>query len=373
MLVFDGIAKAERHWRELEASGCCFVFQTYDWLVSWQHTVGEAAGIQPCIVWVGTEAGDGLMLLPLGIERVRGCRVLVWLGAPLADYRCPILAPEGADILNSFGQTLWPMILAQLPSIDYLHMTVQPASIGEQANPFLQLPHRTLPYGTHATALEGDWQSFYSAKRSSKSRNTERRKAKKLMALGQLSFKIATSPASCEPMLEALFAQKSMRFAAQGVADPLAMPGVQAFVRDLTRTKVGEGQIQLAALQLDDRIIAVHWGAVYRGRFYFLLPALDVGETARHSPGGLLINNLLEWAFSEGLTLFDFTIGDEPYKTHWCEQQEPLCETLIAINIRGRIAVAALRSDALIRHEIRSRPWLYDLAANLRRWLPKHH
>lgn len=309
------------------------------------------------------------MLLPLGIERVRGGRALVWLGAPLADYRGPILASKGADVVKTFSLTIWPMILEQLPQVDYLHLTSQPSCIGGQANPFLQLNHRELSYRAHNATLKGDWQSFYRVKRSAKSRNTERRKAKKLMAMGELSFKIATTPAMNETMLGALFDQKSTRLAAQGAADPLAIPGVQAFVRDLTKANVGEGPIQLAALLLDDRIIAVHWGAVHRERFYFLLPAIDIAETARHSPGGLLINHLIEWAFSQGLQLFDFTIGDEPYKAHWCEQIEPIYETLIPISARGQIVVAALKLDAFVRHQVRSRPWLYVLAADWRQWL----
>ncbi len=367
LLVFDDMDKAEKPWRALEADGRAYVFQTYDWLTCWQRNIGEAGGIEPCIIWAGTASGKGLMLLPFGIEHRRGCRVLVWLGAPLADYRAPVLAKGSDRFLRDFAQSIWPLTLKALPKVDYIHLTSQPTAIDGQANPLLELAHRALPYRAHATVLEGDWESFYRRKRSSKSRNTERRKAKKLGGLGKLSFQIAREPAMIERMLEALGAQKSLRLQEKGAADLFAIPGLRDFLQDLTLTQ--QNRVQLAALTLDDQIIAVHWGALYRGRFYFLLPALDTGDFASFSPGSLLINHLIEWAFAEGLDLFDFTIGDESYKASWCERHEPIYETVLAISPRGHVATRLLELDALIRQRIRSQPWLYATAAAIRQRL----
>ena len=370
-MVFDDFAEAEIPWRRLEAETHCHIFQTYDWLATWQRTVGDAAGVQPCLVWIGQGSGQGLMFMPLGIERRHGCRVLIWLGAPLADYRGPILAAGLDGLLADFAQSLWPTILKHLPKVDFVHLTSQPATIDQQSNPFCALAYRELPYRAHATRLQGTWEDYYRAKRSAKSRNTERRKEKKLRAEGDLSFKIAATPALTELMLENLFAQKSERLQSKGAADLFAVPGMVTFIRELTLGDSCRRHIHIAALQLDDRIIAVHWGAVYRDRFYFLLPALDVHELAHLSPGSLLINQLLEWSFAHDVKLFDFTIGDEPYKARWCEMHEPVFETLIPTSARGRAAVWLLRTDTYLRRLVRNQPWLYAVGSTIRRYRAK--
>lgn len=376
--VFDEIEAAEACWRAFEADAHATLFQTYDWLAAWQQSVGTAAGVQPCIAFVRDEAGEGLMLLPLGIEKKRGCRVLVWLGAPISDYRGPLIRKDEGALLERFAEEIWPAIQAKLPDVDYLHLTGQPSRIDGLANPFAALGCRELPYAAHATRLEGDWPSYQQAKRSAKSRSTERRKEKKLRALGELTFTIATSPEAARPMLDALIEQKTARLAEKGAFDLFAMPGMRDFIEGLTAKELDAGElndderadgeptdrptIQLSALTLDGRVLAVHWGAIYRGRFHFLVPALQTGEHAQLSPGGTLINHLLAWAFEQNLEAFDFTVGDEPYKAHWCELTETMFETLLPVTARGWAAVLLLGSADRLYREIRARPKLHAAA-----------
>jgi len=43
----------------------------------------------------------------------------------------------------------------------------------------------------------------------------------------------------------------------------------------------------------------------------------------------------LRYAIARGLTRFDFTIGDEPYKRDWCETEQPLFDYAAATTLRG--------------------------------------
>ena len=54
------------------------------------------------------------------------------------------------------------------------------------------------------------------------------------------------------------------------------------------------------------------------------MPWYESGEWARYSPGRLLLEHLLESSFEQGLREFDFTIGDEPYKSAFCNASDAL-------------------------------------------------
>jgi Acetyltransferase (GNAT) domain len=60
--------------------------------------------------------------------------------------------------------------------------------------------------------------------------------------------------------------------------------------------------------------------AEHFAQLLWLMPSYEGGEWARYSPGRLL----LEWGFEHGLREFDLTIGDEPYKSAFCNVSDAL-------------------------------------------------
>lgn len=95
--------------------------------------------------------------------------------------------------------------------------------------------------------------------------------------------------------------------------------------------------VHLSALKLDDTILAAHWGYVVGGRFYYLMPSFEGGDWNRYSADRLLIEHLLEWSFERGLEAFDFTVGDEDYKSEFCDLTIPLYSAIMLVSVSGRI------------------------------------
>src|ERR1051326_4738870 len=117
--VYTSIDAIETLWRRActECSG--FVFQTHEWQSAYQATIGGAEGVSPYIVQVADRTGRTRMLLPLGIHRERGLRVLRFLGGVVTDYNAPVIAPGFAGEIGHAGfAALWERILAQLPAVD---------------------------------------------------------------------------------------------------------------------------------------------------------------------------------------------------------------------------------------------------------------
>ena len=48
--VHENLSDAESDWRGFERQADCSVFQTFDWLSTWQLCVGARAGVRPAIV-----------------------------------------------------------------------------------------------------------------------------------------------------------------------------------------------------------------------------------------------------------------------------------------------------------------------------------
>ena len=87
------LAAIEGEWRELEARADCTVFQTYDWLSTWQRNIGARNGVMPAIV-IGRIDGRALFLLPLAVEPGGLLRRVTWLGSYLSNYNGPVLDRE---------------------------------------------------------------------------------------------------------------------------------------------------------------------------------------------------------------------------------------------------------------------------------------
>ena len=133
---------------------------------------------------------------------------------------------------------LWRDIVRLLRSdprfaFDFVDLQKMPETIGAQRNPFLDLPVLAHPSGAYVANLDGDWETFYAAKRSSSTRKKERRQLKHLAEFGEVRFVDVQDSQDIERTLETLISQKSRSFARMGVDDLFARPGYRDFFLDV--------------------------------------------------------------------------------------------------------------------------------------------
>ena len=86
---------------------------------------------------------------------------------------------------------------------------------------------------------------------------------------------------------------------------------------------------------------AANFGLMFRGRYYYILAGYDDGELARFGPGSIQLMDVMRYAIEHGCKLFDFTIGDEPYKREWCDIEIALCDYVAPASLRGSLAAAS--------------------------------
>ncbi len=107
---------------------------------------------------------------------------------------------------------------------------------------------------------------------------------------------------------------------------------------------------RVGRLTLDGRIIAGCFGTLTDGTFQLLAVAHD-GVFKNWSPGLLAIESSIAQMCAQGVTVYDFTIGDEPYKLDFGVENEKLYDLSAGLTWKG---CAYLRSRAMMR---RLRAW----------------
>jgi CelD/BcsL family acetyltransferase involved in cellulose biosynthesis len=269
--VHQDLAPLEKEWRAFQEHADCTVFQTFEWAVTWQQHIGARNGVEPAVVIGRADNGEMLFLLPLAVEARAGARRLTWLGSDLCDYNGPLLAADfsrriGAD---RFAE-LWREITERLqnrPSLrhDLVDLEKMPEAIGVQPNPFLKLGVRLHPSGAYLTHLGGDWDQFYTAKRSSATRRRDRTKLKRLSDFGAVRFVQTDGGDETARTLDIFFRQKARLFAAMGVGNIFADPAYPQFFRALATAPETRQLAHVSRLDVGPTPAAVNLGLIFRG------------------------------------------------------------------------------------------------------------
>lgn len=360
--VFDSFAAAEGAWRAAERATRHYAFQCFDWLAAWHRTLGP--GVRPVLVSVTDGGGRPLAFLPLGIERRLGLAdVLVFLGGVVTDYHAPLVA----DALDEDAwRALWPRILAAIPRVDAIILEKLPGHVEGTRNPLLALGVGAHRESAHAATLGGDAEAFLAARLSPKARKSDRRNRRRLEADGPLRIEVASAPDRRAALLADMIAFKTARYVETNARNLFAAPGARAFYEALTTGPTEGFSVEIAALIAGGRTLAVHWGIRAGDRFYYLMPAVAPVEARRYSPGTILLVALIERAIAGGCRLFDFTIGDDPYKQRWCDLALPLYDHQDARTAAGRAYLLALRAAAGLRGAVARSESLRRAARRLR-------
>jgi CelD/BcsL family acetyltransferase involved in cellulose biosynthesis len=367
--VFDDMAAAEPIWRSLERDDAWATpYQRFDLLAAWQHHVGAPKGIVPFIVIGFDVAGRPLFLWPFGRKRVGPITLAGFLGSKHASFniglwRCDLAgAISASDVRNLFAR-----VGAGRDPVDLLALYSQPLSWAGLPNPFALLPRQLSAEDGSCLNLDaGATAAAVSPAMASRLRIKER----KLKKLAGYRYIQATSTADIDRLLEAFFALKAVHMRAQGLTNVFAEPGVAQFVRQASHIKLANGRplIELHALEGDGEVLALFGAVVDPYRFSAMFNTYTLSKHARHSPGLILLQHMIEACAQRGSRSFDIGVGRAHYKSFFCKEPEPLFDTFLALTPRGRLAAPAFRTAFAAKRMIKSKPALWAAVQFLRRF-----
>jgi CelD/BcsL family acetyltransferase involved in cellulose biosynthesis len=367
--LYHDLDSIENDWRAFEESADCTVFQTFDWLSTWFRNIGVHDGVKPVVV-IGRHGGTTLFLLPFALETNGFVRKITWLGSWLNNYNGPLVASDFSRRVSALQFVeVWREIhqlLRRELHHDLIDLEKMPKVLGGQANPFGAL--RVTPHVNDAylATLGGDWETYYATKRSSATRKTDRKKRKRLADHGETRFITAGDRDDVVKTVDALIEEKRKSYAKLGVANMFKRPGYRDFFLDLATAPRSTQLAHVSRLDVGDATAAANFGLTFRGRYYYILAGYDDGELARFGPGAIQLMDVMRYAIEHGCKLFDFTIGDEPYKREWCDVEIGLCDYIAPASFRGWILVISTIAARAIKRRIKRSPAAWAVIRKVR-------
>ena len=113
-------------------------------------------------------------------------------------------------------------------------------------------------------------------------------------------------------------------------------------------------------------MLALYGAVVDRYRFSAMFNTYTLSQHARHSPGLILIRNIVDHYAEHGYRALDLGIGSDGYKRLFCKGNEPIFDSFIPLNARGAVAAAAMSGIDRAKHFVKHSPVLLHMAQGLR-------
>jgi CelD/BcsL family acetyltransferase involved in cellulose biosynthesis len=365
--IIGDLGQAEAVWRALEQpSHFSTGYQRFDFLKAWQTQAGARERLSPFIVVARDSEGRPLLLLPLTSGHEHGVRTARFMGGKHATFNMALWDGEfAAHATHADLDALLAAMRAQAAA-DVLALHQQPMRWRDQQNPFAMLPHQAsvndcplmvMPPGAEPSALV-----------SNSMRGRLRSKEKKLKQLAGYRYGVATTDAEIKRLLDAFFQIKPLRMEEQKLPNVFAEPGVEDFIRHACMAKLDGGghAIDIHALECDAEVIAIFAGVADGQRFSMMFNTYTMSENAKHSPGLILMRNIVDHYAGLGYRALDLGIGSDDYKRLFCKGNEPIFDSFIPLTTRGRLAATAMSGINRAKHVVKHNPALLQMAQRLR-------
>lgn len=332
-------------------------FQSRDYLTMWLRLIAPGQQIVPQFVCVRDASGRPVLLLPFGLRRRRGVRVLSFLDGGISDYNAPVLFAATPNWSAAEFTAVWRQILSALPAFDVLQLDKMLVEVEGRPNPLMHLGASPWECSGHAVAVGKAVPPL-----ELPNARASRRRLKRLDEIAATRFVFASEPSQAADAFDALMQHKNRRFAETQVPGFERIPGSVEFYRSALHEEPLRPHALLAALYCGTTPIAEQWCLVSGKRLLLLVCGNAGGEWSRQSPGRLLNEFLIGWARDQGFDFLDFGVGDESYKAEYCNIRIELAGIRKPMSRRGHAAlllsgtIERVRATSLY-HKLRPMKW----------------
>jgi CelD/BcsL family acetyltransferase involved in cellulose biosynthesis len=176
------------------------------------------------------------------------------------------------------------------------------------------------------------FQSLYEARISKSLRSQRARKRRRLADLGPLSLDIAAASPAALAQLQAGLAQKRAWAAERGLQSAmLTDPASEAL---MTACATAHPGFVCYTMRAGDEQLGFVLGLKGRGQVIFLITAFRAAHE-RHSPGQIMLEDLVALWHREGLSEIDLGNGLNAYKLEWTDAAVAHTDYAVALSAAG--------------------------------------
>lgn len=325
----EGLDALRADWTRL-AGERLGVFRTWEWQRSWWKELGSVgAGFRELRVLVARDRDGVRAILPMyakdvlvaGLVPRRQLRFIAD-GVVGSDYLGLVADPGEIDaVAFEVARHLRrdPMLddIDELRLVDLLDGDPLTAALRcelADAMPRIGVAAR---YRCAYARLSGSFDSYLAGRAKGMGQQYKRR-LRWLQRQPGFELRLATTPQQVVSDLEHLFALHRLRWSPEGGSQAIPDERVERFHREAARRVAERGWVRLATVFVGGRAVASSYGFACGTGFSYYQGGLDP-EWRQRSVGTVALGALVERAYAESATEFDFLRGDESYKRMWAD------------------------------------------------------
>jgi CelD/BcsL family acetyltransferase involved in cellulose biosynthesis len=352
-------------YARLCANGVFAPAQSALWVENWVRQIRPDS-----LIATITSNEQAVFALALEVVKVGPFRVARFMGGTHANGNFAPALPKWlrsaseADIIG-----LTQAIGKARPDIDALMLQRVATDLDGIANPLLPLPHAPTPNIALSVNLDGGFDAVLERTSAKRKRKKHRAQTRKFEAAGGYRRLIAQTSDETQRLFDAFLAMKVERFRKMGIANVFEEPELQAFFHALFAESVKTDQpiFTLEALEVGGVLRAVTGTSQCGKRLICEFGAISDDELAATSPGEFLFYDNINAACADGFGIYDFSVGDEPYKRLWCDIETRHVDIVLPLTAKGRMFAASTRATARLKAFVKNSPFVWKIAKALRK------
>lgn len=191
----------------------------------------------------------------------------------------------------------------------------------------------------HCIELGCPFDEYFKKSKSTKSRQTIRRKERKLFENKNVKMEHFAGNEITPQILERIVQIQKESWMKKRGAAVLGQP----FYQDLLSNMAEAGLSSLWLMTIDGDDAAFVYSFITKGKLYYRWPAFKLKYESELSIGQILLMQIIRDACDKNIQFFDFGHGDADYKRFWANNTQSVSWIVAGRVIPGRIAVLCYR------------------------------
>ena len=309
---FEALLPLRKQWNHLlQGNETNTVFQTFEWHQSWWKVYGDSGRL--CTLLVFSEDKLAGIAPLMKIRYGRFGELIQFIGEGRSDY-CDFIIAEQKEkivekILEYFHQNKISWDTLHLNHIPEYSSTIN--IVKEICSKAKQkyLVKRIIDCPTIFLNDPEHIQSIINKK-------SLRRRNKYFSQNGALQYVEIEDYDEAMANLEIFFEQHKGRVNLKGMRSLFQNDINRNFYHELLKNMFDKGWVVFSRLDFNSIPLAYHFGFIYNQTFIWYKPSFNA-EYNKKSPGLVLIRYLIDHALKKNLREFDFTVGNEEFKSRF--------------------------------------------------------
>ncbi len=324
-------SELQTKWNSIEKNIRMYVYQRYSWNFHWYNNFKNEYLFN--IVLLENTTGV-LGIFPFCINKKGIIKKLQFIGVEQSDYLTPICSP-------SLNYDLFTEVLKNIKfDYDVIYLKKIPEKIKGIKNNFSLNINAKVSDQSSQIVFSNSYDEYEKSLKSS-FRNDNKRNLKRLTELGDLKFiNFDFEQQTQKEFLDFIsitLEQKERRIKNHLGKTNIKNNSVSSFYKKSFSLIDLNYKIHYSILMLNNKtILASHWGFYDEDTYYYTFPTIEGREWYKYSAGKVLLNFLIHNAFELNIKNFDFTIGDEIYKTNWINSKMKIFSLQIGVSYIGK-------------------------------------